>query len=387
MLRRIAWTLLIIAMILAGCRTGESRESTDATPAENAHMETTLSGTPELAAGNQEAHLTIVDALGRQLALAEPPSRIVIAGRATALLAHTLYLFPEAGGRLAALEVRLQRSQSFYPLVDPRFDEVAPLERNAGVEQIAPLHPDVVLLKSYMAESLGDPLERLGIPVVYLDLETPEQFFRDVGILGRLLGDEARAEQIIGFYQDRLERLSALSGGNAESGPPAILVLKYSDRGGDVALQVPSVSWLQTEMVRQAGGSPIWVEAAQGGGWTVVGFEQIAAWNPDAIFVIYYPDDPAPIVERLREDSKWQALKAVQEGRLYGFVGDFLSWDQPDPRWILGQLWLARKIDPHVAEAVDLREEVIAFYRDLYRLESEVIEREILPLLSDSLVE
>jgi len=208
-----------------------------------------------------------------------------------------------------------------------------------------------------------------------------------VGILGRLLGDEARAEQIIGFYQDRLERLSALSGANAESDTPAILVLKYSDRGGDVALQVPSVSWLQTEMVRRAGGSPIWVEAAQGGGWTVVGFEQIAAWNPDAIFVIYYPEDPASIVDRLRQDPKWQALKAVQQGHLYGFAGDFLSWDQPDPRWILGQIWLATKINPHVAESMDLREEVLAFYSELYRLTPEVIEREVLPLLPGSLDE
>lgn len=60
-------------------------------------------------------------------------------------------------------------------------------------EQIALLDPDVVILRSFMADKLGRPLEEMDIPMVRVDLETPEQYFRDVATLGELFGNEARA--------------------------------------------------------------------------------------------------------------------------------------------------------------------------------------------------
>ena len=46
------------------------------------------------------------------------------------------------------------------------------LERGAGPEQIAPVAPDAIVLKTAAVEGLGEPLEELGIPVVYVGMET-----------------------------------------------------------------------------------------------------------------------------------------------------------------------------------------------------------------------
>lgn len=86
-----------------------------------------------------------------------------------------------------------QKPGDFLSFVDPAFGDKAVLEVEAGPEQIAPLDPDVVILRSFMADKLGKPLGELDIPVVYVDLETPEQYFRDVAPLGELFGNEARA--------------------------------------------------------------------------------------------------------------------------------------------------------------------------------------------------
>lgn len=340
-----------------------------------------------LAAPADETHppvnaLTLIDALGREIHFASLPERIVIAGRATALLADAFYMFPEATERLVAIEHRAQRNASFLPLVDPAFGEKVQLEKNAGPEQIAPLHPDAVLLKSFMAETLGDSLEELGIPVVYLDLETPEQFLRDVQTMGTLLGNEDRAHEIILLYESHLARLEQALWGIPEAEKPSILLLQYIETGGEVAFQVPSAAWLQTALVRLAGGIPAWTEAAQEGGWTVVGFEQIAAWNPDQIYIVYYPDDPTPIVDHLKTDPKWMALRAVQEGEIHGFAGDFLSWDQPDTRWILGLAWLATKVHPERTAEIDMIEETRRFYSLVYRLDETMIRGQIMPFLN-----
>jgi iron complex transport system substrate-binding protein len=279
------------------------------------------------------------------------------------------------------MEQRLQRNLSPLPLIDSNFESKAQFERDVAAEGIAPLNPDAVLMKSYLADSLGEPIEALGLPTVYFDLETPEQFFTDVRTMGVLLGNPDRAEEVVSFYEQRVERISQATQGLSDQERPTVLVLQYSDRGGEIALNIPSGDWLQTSMVQQAGGEPVWLDAA-GGGWTVVNFEQIAAWDPDQIYVIYYNDDPSPIVEGLVSDNAWGALKAVQSGEIYAFPGDFISWDQPDPRWILGFEWLASKILPEGVYAFEVETALEAFYGSLYGLDENTIQAKVMPLLT-----
>jgi iron complex transport system substrate-binding protein len=78
-------------------------------------------------------------------------------------------------------------------------------------------------------------------------------------------------------------------------------------------------------------------------------------------------------------------LQAVQNGELYGFPADFLSWDQPDTRWILGLQWLATKINPELAAQIDIMAEVQSFYSQLYGLDDQTINDQILPQLKGDL--
>ena len=326
----------------------------------------------------------VVDALGRTVQFAEPPQRIVVAGRSSLTIVETLYLFPQAAERLVGLVVGRQRLGDFLGLVDPMFEEKVVLEVEAGPEQIAPLLPDVVVLRSFMAETLGKPLEQLDIPVIYVDLETPEQYFRDIVTLGHLLGDQGRVEEIRSFYQARLDRVSEGLQGLADDEKPRVLILQYTEQGGEVALNIPSADWLQTAEAELAGGSPVWVDASQGGGWTIVNFEQVAAWDPDQIYLISYQVDPSQVVQELEEDPRWQALTAVQDREFYGFAADIFSWDQPDPRWILGITWLASKTHPDRFADLNLMDEIFEFFGQMYGLDQAAIEARILPNLKGS---
>ena len=337
---------------------------------------------PEVKVEENPTGIKLTDASGNELNLQSPPERVVIAGRASQMIIHAAYLFPEAVERVVGMEQRAQRKNSMLPLIDPDFEDKTQFERDAAAEQIAPLQPDAVLMKTYMAERLGEPLGQLDIPVIYMDLETPKQFLRDVGSLGDLFDNPERAEQIESFYKDRMQRVeSALQGLKPEE-QPGVLLLQYDSRSGDAAFNVPPASWLQTQMVELAGGIPVWLEASEAGGWTVVNFEQIAAWDPDMIFVVNYFDDPDPVVADLRQDPKWAALRAVQTEKIFAFPGDFSSWDQPDTRWILGLQWLAAAIHPEEFESLDLLNEVKTFYEELYRMDAGTFEEQVLPLVT-----
>jgi iron complex transport system substrate-binding protein len=371
-------TISLIALVLAACRPVMGNTPTEAPPQDTSEIAPEPVASLEVDAPSAVA---LTDGLGREIVLDEVPERVVVAGRAGQLILHAAFFFEEADSRVVAMEQRTQRGVSMLPLVDSAYSDVIQLERDASAEAIAAADPDVVLLKSYLVDSLGAPLEALGLTTIYLDLETPEQFFRDVRVLGELFGNPGRAEEVLAFYQERLDRVSRAVAGIPNEDRPRVLLLQYTDQGGEAAVNVPPPAWLQTELIGLAGGEPVWLDAV-GSGWTVVDLEQVAAWDPDYVFVVYYAGDPALATEALRADGSWAALRALREGRLLGFPGDFVSWDQPDPRWILGLEWLASQLLPDDAFSFDVQAEMRSFYHELYGLDQAALEANVAPLLT-----
>ena len=376
--------VLVLITLLTGCATSGVQSSAPAVLESQPAVETPLSTTAPTVA-KQPAGYTVVDALGREVQFDQVPSRIVLAGRALFMVADAIYLFPEAGQRIIGLGQTNQGSGNFISLIDPDYEAKAVLDREAGAEQIAPLKPDAVILKSALAETLGSSLEALDIPVVYIDFETPDQYTRDLQILGTLLQDEARAAELTALYQERLEVVSQKLEGLDPADQPRTLLLYASNEDGSVAYNVPPMGWMQTRLVELAGGSPVWQEANPGGGWATVSLEQIAAWDPDTIFVVSYQSDPSEVTASMKNDPNWQVLRAVQEDRLYAFAYDLFSWDQPDPRWILGLQWAAGKLHPDRFADVDIVQETQRFYADFYGLDADFFEQNIRPLFKGDL--
>lgn len=365
--------LFVLTLLVAACTSSATPDA----PPNPTNTTVTAATLPEAS-----SKISMTDATGQNLLFPAPPERVTVAGKASQMIIHALYLFPEAVERVIAMEQRMQRNLSMLPLIDPNFDSKDQFERDAAAEQIAPVQPDVVLMKTYMADKLGAPLEQIGIPVAYMDLESPDQFFRDIEAIGAMFDNPERVEEIKSFYQVRLDELQDGVAGIDPDDLPDVLLLQYSDRSGEVAFNVPSASWLQTTMVSNAGGTPVWREAAEGGGWTLVNFEQIAAWDPDVIILVNYTGDPGEVVQKLKEDSNWNALRATKDELLFAFPGDFLSWDQPDTRWILGQLWLAKVIHPDLFSEWNILDQAREFYTELYNLDEATFETDVAPLIN-----
>lgn len=369
--------LLVASLLLTAC--GPAATPAPTTPPTAASPETpTLAPSP-----TAPQAVTVTDALGRQVTLSAPPQRIVVTGKALIMIADAAYTFPEAPAHIAALGNAGQGTSNFIALIDSNYADKATIQQDAGVEQIAALHPDLVLLKSYLAETVGAPIETLGIPVIYVDFETPEQYTRDLEILGQVFQNEARAQEVAAFYQSRVAQIQAAVSDVAVK--PKVLMLYYTDRDGTVAFNVPPRAWMQTRLVEMAGGIPVWADTNLGKGWTQVTLEQVAAWDADDIFIISYVENPSDVVERLKDDPQWQALRAVRAGCLYAFPGDLYSWDQPDTRWILGLTWLAARLHPERFPQMDIMIEAQQFYQALYGLDQAFFDQNIRPAFKGDL--
>lgn len=322
------------------------------------------------------------DARGQRLDPTAKPERMVVTGRGSLLLTGAVYLFPEAIERVVALPRGGQGiAGEFFRVVDPKFETKVLLDNAVGPEQIVALQPDQVILKSYMFEDLGQSLAIIDLPVTYLELETPEQYIEELRILGSLFQNPERAEALINYYQEQLMQIEQAIPPSQLELQPSVLVLYYNDRDGQVAFNVPPLDWIQTTLVERAGGRPAWDNVTLGQGWTTVNLEQIAAWDPDFIFVIHYTGDPEEVVTDLYQSPAWQAMRATQNQQLRAFPKDYFSWDQPDPRWILGLKWLATQLHPDRFSELDMITETQAFFEFAYGLDPEVFEQSIQPNL------
>lgn len=328
------------------------------------------------------APVQVTDAAGRTVTLPSPPRRIAVAGRAGFMISDAAYAFPGARERLVAVGRASQGEQGIAPIVDPGYSAKAIFERETSAEQVAAARPDLVLLKRFLADRMAGPLAALGIPVVFLDLETPDDFPRDLTTLGKVLGDEPRARDLVRALEERRRRVESAVAGVPEKSRPSVLLLYRRQREGTVAFNVPPECWMQTALVRMAGGRPCWLGASPGKGWAMVGFEQIAAWDPDRVFVTAYADEAREAVEEMKKDPRWRGLRAVREGRIEPFAGDLHGWDQPTVRWVLGALWLASRLHPDRFPGLDVEAEVRAFHREVYGLDEATFRRTIEPRLT-----
>lgn len=337
---------------------------------------------PAAAAPAATSGIDITDALGRTIHFDKAPEKIVVTGKALFMVADAIYAFPEAGQRIVALGGTAQNNNDFVAMVDANIDSKTRLEGDAGPEQIAAVQPDCVILKSSMAEKLGTPLEELKIPVVYVDFETPDTYYRDIEMLGKLFQNEARATELISYFKTKLEAVATAEAGVADADKPSTLVIYYSDKDGEIAFNVPPTSWMQTLMIEAAGGKPVWGDANPGSGWAKVTLEQIATWNPEVILLVSYFTPVNDVVANLKADTQWQALDAVKNNQIYGFATDFYSYDQPDPRWILGTQWVAAKLYPDLFAGFDLTTSAKDFYQTFYAIDDATFADKIEPIMT-----
>ncbi len=367
-MKRSLFALLVGLVVLGACSSAPAAQET-ATPTQ-----------PVFASASS---FMITDALGRQVTFAKPPTRIVITGKALIMVVDAVFMFPEAAGRIVALGNAGQGTSNFIALIDPNYAAKAILQQDAGAEQIAAAQPDLVILKSVLSETVGKSLEALHIPVIYVDFETPEQYGRDLAILGQIFQNETRAQQLANFYQNKVAEIqNALKD---VTNKPRVLMLYYSDKDGTIAFNVPPMDWMQTQIVQMAGGEPVWASASPVGGWTKVTLEQIAAWEPDQVFIISYSNNSSEVVANLKNDLQWKELRAVQLNHLFGFPGDLYSWDQPDTRWILGLSWMAARLHPDSFPQFDIVQQAQQFYQTLYGLDSQFFETKIRPTFKGDL--
>ncbi|QYZ80358.1 iron ABC transporter substrate-binding protein [Methanofollis formosanus] len=276
--------------------------------------------------------VTITDGAGRTVTVPTTVEHVVCSGAGS--LRYLTYL--GAQDRIVGVDDIEKREQSMdarpYFLANPQFKDyplIGEFRGHDDPEKILALQPDVIF-KTYSTSGY-DPEElqqKTGIPVVVLnygDLSFHrDDFYQSLRTMGKVLGTDDRAEEVIAFFDERIadldtrtkdvpdsEKTRAYVGGIAYAGPHGLQSTETS--------YAPFCFVNAVNVAYDTSKGPD--EQLKSG--TPVAKEKILEWDPEIIFVdlsTLQLTDGSNAIGELKNDPSYAGLSAKKNGEVYGVL-------------------------------------------------------------------
>lgn len=300
--------------------------------------------------------ITITDQIGHEVTIPQPVRSVITPYSIATYLVYGVDAEDRliAGGYLGARDpIGAERMEA----IDPRFPELSAYvmtQREINIEEVANLDPDVIFTSSRSAWL--DTISELGIPLVLFEGESPERLKESMLIAGQVFGPNAaaHANAWVSLYDRIYAQVVAVTEGVSADERPSVMLM------GEEPTRVISGDMYQTDIIEAAGGQSVSNELT--GFWNDVNLEQVVVWNPDVIVIVPY-GNVTP--ETLTNSPEWQAVAAVQNGKVYKMPSWIAPWDSPVPDSVLGIIWLAQMLFED-GVGFDCATEAIGFFDIFY---------------------
>jgi iron complex transport system substrate-binding protein len=213
-------------------------------------------------------------------------------------------------GQIAALS-HLARDERY----SPSFQEARkfPCLTNGEAEDILRHRPDLVLVASYTQEEVLNLLRRAKVNLLVIErYETLEDLYGNTRRIGKALGREARAEELIRQWQARVETLRVRLLGARPVRVLAVGLYPFT-AGAGTSFQ---------DLCEHAGALNVAAEAGLQGHAPTPG-ERVLAWRTE---VLVAPGEPGlDLLARLRELPPYKFLPALKQGRVVQLPGSLMA--------------------------------------------------------------
>lgn len=275
-------------------------------------------------------------------------------------------------------EGRRQDAYDAFTAVNPQLADIPDVGYNGdiSIEAIISLQPDVVLASSTGAnynalEPAFDNLRAAGIECVFFDFhkQTVETHCQSVQLLGTILGQEERAQEIADFYTEQMSVVTERLADLPDEARPRVY-MEFSMGPGQYGNTWSEQMW--GALIRTCGGTNI--AAGMEGVSVDIAPEQVISANPEVIIfacsprndvsdniVVGYSADEALAREHMeayKTRDGWANLDAVKNNRMGGLYHD-LSRHIFD---FAGAQFLAKMIQPELFADLDPEANLAEFF-------------------------
>ena len=299
----------------------------------------------------------ITDQIGRKLALPERIGRIYAEHPYTHVLAYVLA--PEMLiGQLSIIGDEQKRFLRPEAAALPMLGGSPRGGPAVNMETVLAAKPDFVILSGNARTEISRATEKyvqVGLPVVFVNLESIDDYPAAIEFFGRLVDRQAQARRLSDYAR---KVLADVDRAVASIPPGKRLRVYYAESTDGLATECDQS--YHADAIKRAGGvivhqcllkTPMGMER--------VSFEQVMLYNPDVIVA----SDPG-FEAMAYADPRWRSIKAVAEHRILSAPRTPFNWiDRPPSIMrIIGVQWLAARFYPGVY-AIDLRRELREFHQ------------------------
>jgi ABC-type Fe3+-hydroxamate transport system substrate-binding protein len=308
----------------------------------------------------KEKKLTLIDMADRTVTVPRPIERVVTFSPPITRMVIGL----DAEDKLVGMG-SYDYKHTLEPGRGPRWDEVVDeLKDLPGVgtsgepnqEEILSLKPDVVFGSTSVADKIQ---ESTGIPVVcYKGRATCDSMFAQIEFVGAVVGRGERAEEIVSFFKEKLDKVTEVTSEINENEKPTVLFLR------DDITRTTNVY----EAIDLAGGINVARECTftPGVRGVQISKEQIIAWNPDIILIHHSTQACKLTVEEVLSNPVLETINAVKNQSVYYTPGAFHLLGADPPRVITEIFYLAKLVHPEKFEDRDIKKEGNELFKRFY---------------------
>jgi iron complex transport system substrate-binding protein len=299
----------------------------------------------------------ITDMAGRQVVLPDQIKRIYAAQPYTHVL--TYMLAPDMlVGHLSILRENEKRFLRPEAAKLPMLGGAPGSGQSVNMETVLAAKPDLVLVKGNAQSDVSRTTEqfaKLGLPVVFVDLENIDDYPAGIDFFGKLIGREDKAKRMADHARKVLADVDRAVAAIPEDKRPRVYYAESAD-----GLATECDQSFHADAIKRAGGVIVHHCLLKTHmGMEKVSLEQIIAYNPEIIV----SQDPQ-FETTVYGDPRWAGVKAVAERRVWTVPRSPFNWIDrpPSVMRIVGIQWLADRFYPK-AYAIDLRRELREFHQ------------------------
>lgn len=179
------------------------------------------------------------------------------------------------------------------------------------LEKLFSLKPDLVLGLQTAHTLLKPKLESAGMRVILVNPVTVDEAINDINRLGKLLGEQKKAEFLVAGLRTRLAVLDVKVSTIAQENRVGVIrILDLEDNGFHVAGPLS----FQYDVISRAGGQNVTGSIQEA--YPKITLNRLRQWNPDIIFSCGFDLNSIPGITKKPE---WQSLRAVRTGKVFVF--------------------------------------------------------------------
>jgi iron complex transport system substrate-binding protein len=293
----------------------------------------------------------LTDVAGHTVSIEKKPERIILQDGRDML---TMSLLDRANpyARVVGWSSNFVKSDpGSAKLMDQAFGKAPPVmtlseDGDLDLEAIIAAKPDLVVAQlraepTFKSSGTEEKLAKLGVPVLYLDLmEKPvEDATKSVEVLGKAIDREKEATDYVAFYKQHLDHLNEVIA-KQTSHPNVFVEAKAGNKGEGCCFTHGDTGF--GKLVAAMKGNNIGTRLLPGQTGNV-SLETLLSSNPPDVYIMsgsqwtnpenaaapfgynVTPQQVSAALGKLAERDGFAAMKAVQDGRVYGIYHQFYN--------------------------------------------------------------